>query len=615
MSEFFLKIVNMSISASYIVLAVLLLRILLKRAPKWIHVLLWGIVAVRLACPFSFESALSLIPSAETVSPDIMMDWTPEINTGIPIVNGVINPVISDALAPNLGDSANPLQIWIPVLSVFWLVGMTALLAYAVISYIGAWRKVRTAILVSDRLYQSENVTSPFVLGLLRPRIYLPFNIDEKNMAHVVAHERAHIHRRDHLWKPLGFLLLTLHWFNPLVWLAYVLLCRDIELACDESVVKALDRDARADYSEALLICSVSKRRIAACPLAFGEVSVKARIRSVLTYKKPAFWMLIAAILACIVLAVCFLTDPAEKDSKLDLPFDSEAIEEIEMYHYVGTPGLVEKKVIVSSDDIKALYEMLERVSFQNKKTDATAGGETTSFRFHLSDGTSYELIYRSLGVKKGLLKSPTGHFEYFTSADIGWSWQFLNETLASVTVDKAELPGMRAETEDANAVVYVFLPPSDESGPLSYLLIRDYGCNVKDVHIEAPSVRFENGKIVFDVSWINDGASNVDIGPDFELYRYQGSALEAMEHKSVWLYYRESLAGKGMNVAGDAATLAHERTTSYHLSEHYGVLSPGDYRLEAHGAWVDFQIVDHSDALFTPKYDNAFSVIDDNGI
>lgn len=313
MSEIFLKIVNMSISAGYIVLAVLLLRLLLKKAPKWITVVLWGIVAVRLVCPFSLESALSLIPSKETVSPSIMTDPLPTINTGILAINSAINPIIGESLAPTPGNSANPLQIWIPILTVVWVLGMVALLIYAVISYARIKKQIGTAVLLRNTIYQSENVESPFVLGIIKPKIYLPFGVDEKNLEYVVAHEMAHIRRKDHLWKPLGFLLLTLHWFNPLMWLAYVLLCRDIELACDEKVIKTLDREGRADYSEALLTCSVNRRMITACPIAFGEVGVKDRIKSVLNYKKPAFWIIVAAMIACAAVAVCFLTNPPQK--------------------------------------------------------------------------------------------------------------------------------------------------------------------------------------------------------------------------------------------------------------------------------------------------------------
>ncbi len=315
MSKVFLTLVNMSISASWIVLAVVLLRLVLKKAPKWITVLLWGIVALRLICPFTVESVMSLIPSAQTVSPSIVTDTVPTINTGIPVLNNVVNPVISQSFTPAPGESTNPLQIWIPILTAAWLVGVAILLVYTAISYFRVKHRIGTAVLLRSNIYQSERVVSPFVLGIVKPRIYLPFYMNEADMPHVIAHEQAHIRRKDHIWKPLGFLLLTLHWFNPLMWLGYVLLCRDIELACDEKVIKTLDRDARADYSQALLSCSVNRRMIAACPLAFGEVGVKGRVKSVLNYKKPAFWLILAAIVACIALAVCFLTNPPTKEN------------------------------------------------------------------------------------------------------------------------------------------------------------------------------------------------------------------------------------------------------------------------------------------------------------
>ena len=326
MTKLFLNVLNLSISAGYIVLLVLVLRLLLKRAPKWITVVLWGIVALRLILPFSIESIFSLIPSAETVSPDIMLDRTPAIDSGIPIVNRVVNPMIEGSFAPDPLTSANPLQLWIPTWALLWIVGMAVLLVYMLVSYLRVLRRVGTAVRLRDNLYQSEAVVSPFVLGLVKPRIYLPFNIDEKHLEYVLAHENAHIRRRDHLWKPLGFLLLTIHWFNPLMWIGYILLCRDIELACDEKVIRSLRHDARADYSEALLHLSVNRRMIAACPLAFGEVGVKTRVRSVLNYKRPAFWIILAALLICIAVAVCFLTNPLSPDAEgetTDVPSDA----------------------------------------------------------------------------------------------------------------------------------------------------------------------------------------------------------------------------------------------------------------------------------------------------
>ena len=315
MSELFLEIVNRSIAASWIVIAVLILRFCLKEAPKWVNVLLWGIVAVRLIFPFSIESALSLIPSAETVSPSIMMETAPSVQTGVPALDQVINPVIDHSLSPAPGASANPLQIWISVMAAVWLAGAAALLLYSAISYWRLRRRVREAVILRDNIYQSENAGSPFVLGIIQPKIYLPYSVDRGALAYVIAHEQAHIRRGDHWWKPLGFLLLTVHWFNPLLWLSYILLSRDIELACDEKVIREMGSEQRADYTQALVSCSVSRRSIAACPLAFGEVGIKERVKSVMNYKKPAFWIVLASVVVCAVAAVCFLTDPKTERS------------------------------------------------------------------------------------------------------------------------------------------------------------------------------------------------------------------------------------------------------------------------------------------------------------
>ena len=312
MSDLFLKIVNMSISASWLVAAVLILRLVLKKAPKWVNVLLWGIVAVRLICPFSFESALSLIPSAETFPEKIISGPSFDVQTGITPIDNRINDYLGDRYFEGVTVPTNNGNNVMTILTIVWIIGILLLATYTIISYWRLNRKVDTAVRYKDNIFQSENVSSPFVLGIINPRIYLPFSMNEQDMEHVVAHEQAHIRRKDHWWKPLGFLLLTIHWFNPLMWLAYVLLCRDIELACDEKVIKELGNEQRADYMQALVACSVNRRMIAACPLAFGEVGVKERVKSVMNYKKPAFWVIIIAVIVCVGVAVCFLTNPKQ---------------------------------------------------------------------------------------------------------------------------------------------------------------------------------------------------------------------------------------------------------------------------------------------------------------
>lgn len=310
MSQLFLSIVNMSISASWLVLAVLVLRLVLKKAPKWVSVLLWGLVAVRLICPISIESIFSLIPSTQTIPTQVFSGPSFDIQTGIPQIDVPVNDYIGTHYFEGVTVPANNGMQVMTILSIIWVLGILGMLTYTAISYFLLQRKVATAVRLQENIYQSEYVASPFVLGLFRPKIYLPFAMGEKDMGHVIAHEQAHIRRKDHWWKPFGFALLALHWFNPLMWVGYILLCRDIELACDEKVIKQLDCEEKADYTQALVSSSVRRRSIAACPLAFGEVGVKARVKSVLHYKKPAFWIVLLAILLSVVAAVCFLTDP-----------------------------------------------------------------------------------------------------------------------------------------------------------------------------------------------------------------------------------------------------------------------------------------------------------------
>ena len=310
MVDTFVKILNMSITASWLILAVVLLRFILKKAPKWIAVLLWGIVALRLVVPFSFESALSLIPSAEIFNAHNIQYETPTISNDIPAVSNVVNPVLGEAFAPNPASSVNPPYVWTFILSVIWLTGIAVMLLYALISYVRVHRSVAERVPYEENIFLCDHVKSPFILGLIRPRIYLPPSMDVSSMEPVIAHEKAHLARRDHWWKPLGFLILAVHWFNPLCWVAYVLLCRDIELACDEKVIRNMDVDGKKQYSVALLECSSGRRLVAICPLAFGEVAVKERVKKVLNYKIPAYWVIVSAIVACALVAVCFATNP-----------------------------------------------------------------------------------------------------------------------------------------------------------------------------------------------------------------------------------------------------------------------------------------------------------------
>ncbi len=310
MTDLFLTILNMSITASYIAFAVILFRFLLRKAPKTLTVLMWAAVGIRLILPFSFESVLSLIPSAKTVPENIIYSTTPYIDSGISYLNQTVNPIISGSFSPHAGDSVNPLQIWLFVAAIVWVIGIVAMLIYTLVSYFKIKLRVCEAVKLQDNTYLCDNIASPFIFGVIKPKIYLPSDINEKDIEFVTAHEKAHLKRLDHLWKPLGFLLLTIYWFNPVLWVAYVLLCKDIEFACDEAVIKQMGSDIKKSYSEALLNCSVPKHLITACPLAFGETGVKSRIKSVLNYKKPTIWIIAVCLVLSIVLGVCFLTNP-----------------------------------------------------------------------------------------------------------------------------------------------------------------------------------------------------------------------------------------------------------------------------------------------------------------
>ena len=379
MENVFLHLLNMSLTAGILVAAVLLLRLVLHKAPRWIHVLLWALVAVRLLCPFTIESSLSLMPDTPAVSvpaPAPAPD-TPPVENIVPNTP-VVTPPVSDTpvvtppvvippatdtpvVTPPVADtpvvtptpdasvstatteaSVDPWQIALTVATYVWLAGIVLLVAYAVFTTLRLRRQVGEAAHLSDNLWQCDHLRSPFILGVFRPRIYLPSDLDATARACVVAHEQAHLHRRDHWWKPLGFVLLTVYWFNPLMWVAYIFLCRDIEAACDERVVRDMPAADRKAYSEALLACSAPRRLVSACPLAFGETSVKSRVKSVLSYKKPTIWIIVAALLVSTVAGVCLLTDPksddTDKPAVTDTDDDPDAEPQYAVFTHVQQP-------------------------------------------------------------------------------------------------------------------------------------------------------------------------------------------------------------------------------------------------------------------------------------
>ena len=389
MDDVFLKLVNLSISASWLILAVLVLRVVLKKAPKWVMPLLWGVVALRLVCLFSIESALSLIPSAETIPSEIVTETREPVLYEQATLDIVTNPTLPSAAEVPVGVSRQQAQVDFNIYSILWLAGMAALLVHALVSAGKLKRKLATAILLRDNIYESEFVDSPFVFGVVKPNIYLPMHMDEGTAAYVIAHERAHLARRDHWWKVLGYLVLALHWFNPLVWVAYILFCRDIELACDEKVVKGLDGAARADYSQALLSCAAPKRAVAACPLAFGEGNIKMRVKSALHYKKPAFWVAAAAVLAVVIVAVCFLTNPKSERGSLVWAQKLNAADVASIELYVPAEGKARQYKKLGTEEMAQAVELINSSrGTYIEKPETVYGGLPVWFLLTMADGT-----------------------------------------------------------------------------------------------------------------------------------------------------------------------------------------------------------------------------------
>lgn len=389
MAAVFLKLLNLSISASWLVLAVLVLRLGSKRSPKWMNVLLWGIVALRLVLPFSIESALSLIPSAETVSPAaVQFAPAPTITSGVSVIDNAVNPSLSEHFAAVPGMSVNPLYVWTEIAGWVWLIGLGAMLLYMLVSYLRLRRRVSVSLPIQENIYLCDGIFSPFILGIVKPRIYLPSGLDEVQRQNVLAHERAHLARYDHWWKPLGFALLAVYWFNPLLWLAYALFCRDIELACDERVIRTMDKSAVKTYSTVLLACSMPHKAVISCPLAFGEVGVKERVRNALHYKKPAFWIVAASAIVCIAVAVCFLTNPEHETMKWAKNLRVDDVVRVEL---TVMPQVTDKQYKdFNTDEIAEAVALINKSSGRYISEPEPLNGSTMTLYITTADGVQH---------------------------------------------------------------------------------------------------------------------------------------------------------------------------------------------------------------------------------
>ncbi|MEE0059872.1 MAG: M56 family metallopeptidase [Acutalibacteraceae bacterium] len=386
MDVVFLKNFNMSLTACWLILAVIVLRLLLNKAPKHIRVVMWGLVGIRLICPFSIKSIFSLIPSNEIISLENVNSPTPSINTGINAINNVANPIIAESFGSDTTNTVFPLQIINMIASNIWIIGIIAMILYMLISYIKIHKTTKEAIILKDNIYLCDHIATPFILGLIKPKIYIPSSMSEADIEYVTAHEYAHIKRHDHWWKPLGFILLTIHWFNPLVWVAYILLCRDIELACDERVINQMGAEIKKPYSQALINCSISNRKITACPLAFGEVSVKKRIKTILKYKQPAFWLSITAVVACGAVALCFLTNPT--GIKINQINDFTGVENL--FNNINTIKIVKFDNSIKVEDVDTTLKNLQKIKLDpNPITIGKLVDSDTSYKLVINNSVT----------------------------------------------------------------------------------------------------------------------------------------------------------------------------------------------------------------------------------
>lgn len=353
MDSLFITILNNAIVASWLIAAIILLRLVFKKVPKWVHCMLWILVAVKLLLPINIETPFGFLPKTKPIPEKITVAEVPTVDTGISGIDESINFTLAKNMSRDNIEyvTVTPMGVYMYIASLIWLTGIIIMLAYFIISFLVIRHKVSASIRTASNIYECDEIVSPFILGLISPKIYLPSGLDARVKECVIAHEKVHISRRDYLWKPLGFVILAIYWFNPLCWISYILLCRDIEYACDEKTTKDKEDSWRADYCQALLDCSVQKKMITACPVAFGEVSVKNRIKKVLDYKKPAFWFVAIAIVACLCIAVCFMTSS-------------------------DRPGIFESTEVAV--ELEPVSVSVDEISEDNKTTDEKAVDEET---------------------------------------------------------------------------------------------------------------------------------------------------------------------------------------------------------------------------------------------
>lgn len=552
MSDIFIHLLNMSITASYLVLATILLRLIFKKAPKVVFCFLWILVGLRLIFPFSFESALSLIPTTQTVPRYITTTDSPSIYSGSVYVNQAVNSAIY-AMKPNPGDSANPMQIFMEVASYIWITGLIIMLVYSLISYLRLRKKVAPSINKEENIFLCDYISSPFILGVFKPKIYIPSSIDEASLSHVLSHEKSHLRRKDHLWKPLGFLLLSVYWFNPVMWIAYILLCRDIELACDEKVIKEMEREEVKAYSEALLNCSVSRHTISACPVAFGETGLKGRIKSILNYKKPALWVIVIAVIVSLIITVCFMTNPLGMKLTELCEFNAS----YSLYYRVSTPDGTYSSY--EKEDIEEMYKKLEKI-----RVDETPVDESRSEERDKTNSVSF------------------GKITFYFSSDHTTVW-VTDDVTPSYTYE-IKNPGKLTEIFD------VFKSEATGTSAVAY----KSGTDTEGVSIRLMSIDLEGDKPYIEIKLVNDTDNELGFDARCNIYRIDGNEkIDCMSPDAIWIEpYYELLSHSSFPGSYSLNNFDLSETGLYRFEKEYRVQNSDTGETTENGiAWIEFEV------------------------
>ena len=393
MSELFLTVLNMSLTAGYVIIFVILIRLLLKKAPKVISYALWGVAAFRLIIPFSFESMFSLMPRNTNVVPiphDIIYQQSPQVNSWIGVVDSLINNSLP---VPTVGASANPLQIYVEIGAYIWVLGIIALLVYSFVSILILKRQLKSSQLIEQNIFEAKNLKTPFVLGLIKPKIYLPVGLNATERSYILLHEQTHIHRKDHMIKVLAFLTLSVHWFNPLVWIAFILMSKDMELSCDERVLKEMNEDIKKPYANSLLSLASGKHILNGSPLAFGEGNLKGRIKNVLNYKRPRFWIIVFSIVIVTIVGIGLMADPKAAPSDKSIINNTNDVPKITVKTQQGNDSNLK-----TTEDKHQIIDIINYFnSLDLKKTTKDVGrynGMSYIITIYYSNGTSVEYVH-----------------------------------------------------------------------------------------------------------------------------------------------------------------------------------------------------------------------------